>query len=95
MNATIDQQMDAAVLHAAGSTAEAIVVRPEPIPVPAPGEVLVQVQASGVNPIAGVVTEGELYGQEVWGSQAYLSWKRPGAHAQYVANNTRVEFESA
>ncbi|MCL2515763.1 MAG: zinc-binding alcohol dehydrogenase family protein [Microbacteriaceae bacterium] len=107
MNAITDQQMDAAVLHAAGSPAEAIVVRPEPLPVLAAGEVLVQVQASGVNPIdvavaagflgsplpivpgidfAGVVvSEGELYGQEVWGSQAYLSWKRPGAHAQYVA----------
>ena len=107
MNATIEQQMDAAVLHAASSPAEAIVVRPEPIPVPAAGEVLVQVQAAGVNPIdvavaagflgsplpivpgidfAGVVvSEGELYGQEVWGSQAYLGWKRPGTHAQYVA----------
>jgi NADPH:quinone reductase-like Zn-dependent oxidoreductase len=34
---------------------------------------------------AGVVSDGDLNGQEVWGSQAYLSWKRPGTHAQFVA----------
>jgi NADPH:quinone reductase len=32
-----------------------------------------------------VVSDGDLNGQEVWGSQAYLSWKRPGTHAQFVA----------
>jgi NADPH:quinone reductase-like Zn-dependent oxidoreductase len=32
-----------------------------------------------------VVSGGDLNGQEVWGSQAYLSWKRPGTHAQFVA----------
>jgi len=32
-----------------------------------------------------VVSDGDWGGQEVWGSQAYLSWKRPGTHAQLVA----------
>jgi len=32
-----------------------------------------------------VVSDGDRNGQEVWGSQAYLSWKRPGTHAQFVA----------
>ena len=32
-----------------------------------------------------VVSDGDLNGQEVWGSQAYLGWKRPGTHAQFVA----------
>jgi NADPH:quinone reductase-like Zn-dependent oxidoreductase len=32
-----------------------------------------------------VVSEGDLNGQEVWGSQAYLSWQRPGTHARFVA----------
>ena len=106
---TIEQQMNAVVMHAAGTPAEALVVRSEPIPRPAADEVLVEVHAAGVNPFdvfiasgglgtagprpmipgidfAGVVvSDGDLNGQEVWGSQAYLSWKRPGVHAQFVA----------
>jgi NADPH:quinone reductase len=39
----------------------------------------------GIDFAGVVVSDGELNGQEVWGSQAYLSWKRPGTHAQYVA----------
>jgi NADPH:quinone reductase-like Zn-dependent oxidoreductase len=100
-------QMDALVMQAGGTPAEALVVRSETVPDPAPGEVLVEVHASGVNPFdvviaagllgsplpmipgidfAGtVVSEGEFHGQEVWGSQADLGWKRRGAHAQFVA----------
>ena len=47
MNANIDQQMDAAVLHAAGSPAEAIVVRTEPVPVPAAGRCLCRCRPPG------------------------------------------------
>jgi len=39
----------------------------------------------GIDFAGVVVSDGDLSGQEVWGSQAYLGWKRPGAHAQYVA----------
>jgi NADPH:quinone reductase len=39
----------------------------------------------GIDFAGVVVSEGDLNGQEVWGSQAYLSWKRPGTHAQFVA----------
>jgi NADPH:quinone reductase-like Zn-dependent oxidoreductase len=34
---------------------------------------------------AGVVSGGDLNGQEVWGSQAYLGWRRPGTHGRFVA----------
>jgi NADPH:quinone reductase-like Zn-dependent oxidoreductase len=39
----------------------------------------------GIDFAGVVVSDGDLNGQEVWGSQAYLSWKRPGTHAQFVA----------
>jgi NADPH:quinone reductase-like Zn-dependent oxidoreductase len=32
-----------------------------------------------------VVSDGDLHGQQVWGSQAHLSWQRPGTHARFVA----------
>jgi NADPH:quinone reductase-like Zn-dependent oxidoreductase len=35
----------------------------------------------GIDFAGVVVSDGDLNGQEVWGSQAYLSWKRPGTHA--------------
>ena len=107
MSNNTDQRMNALVMQAAGEPAQALVVRSEPVPVTGPGEVLVEVHASGVNPIdvvlaagllgsplpmipgidfAGVVvSDGDLKGQEVWGSQAYLGWQRPGAHAQFIA----------
>jgi NADPH:quinone reductase-like Zn-dependent oxidoreductase len=107
MTNNTEQQMNALVMQAGGEQAQALVVRSEPVPVPVPGEVLVEVRASGVNPLdvviaagllgsplpmvpgidfAGVVvSDGDLKGQEVWGSQAYLGWQRPGAHAQFVA----------
>ncbi len=106
MTRNTEQQMNALVMHAGGDPAQALVVRSEPVPVPGPGEVLVEVHASGVNPLdvviaagllgsplpmipgidfAGVVvSDGDHKGQEVWGSQAYLGWQRPGAHAQFV-----------
>ena len=37
-----------------------------------------------------VVSDGDLNGQEVWGSQAYLSWKRPGTHARGLGSRTRT-----
>jgi NADPH:quinone reductase-like Zn-dependent oxidoreductase len=102
-----EQHMDAVVMQVAGTPAQALAYRSEPVPEPAPGEVLVEVHAAGVNPIdvvmaagmlgtplpmipgidfAGVVvSDGDRNGQEVWGSQAHLGWKRPGAHAQVVA----------
>jgi len=102
-----EQKMEAVVIQASGPPAEALVVRSEPVPKLGPGEVLVEVQAAGVNPFdivitagllgsplpmipgidfAGVVvSDGALSGQEVWGSQAYLGWRRPGTHAQFVA----------
>ena len=107
MSNKTDQRMNALVMQAGGEPAQALVVRSEPVPVPGPGEVLVEVHASGVNPLdvviaagllgsplpmipgidfAGVVvSDGDLKGQEVWGSQAYLGWQRPGAHAQFIA----------
>jgi NADPH2:quinone reductase len=39
----------------------------------------------GIDFAGVVVSDGDLKGQEVWGSQAYLGWKRPGTHAQFVA----------
>ena len=39
----------------------------------------------GIDFAGVVVSEGHLKGQEVWGSQAYLGWQRPGAHAQFIA----------
>jgi NADPH:quinone reductase len=39
----------------------------------------------GIDFAGVVVSDGDLNGQEVWGSQAYLGWKRPGTHAQFVA----------
>ena len=39
----------------------------------------------GIDFAGVVVSGGDLNGQEVWGSQAHLGWKRPGAHAQFVA----------
>ena len=39
----------------------------------------------GIDFAGVVVSDGDLKGQEVWGSQAYLGWQRPGAHAQFVA----------
>ena len=45
------QQMNALVLKAAGSPAESLIHRSEPIPEPAPGEVLVEVHAAAVNPL--------------------------------------------
>jgi NADPH:quinone reductase len=39
----------------------------------------------GIDFAGVVVSDGDLHGQQVWGSQAYLSWKRPGTHAQFVA----------
>jgi NADPH2:quinone reductase len=107
MTSNREQHMDAVVMQAAGTPAQALTVRSEPVPEPGPGEVLVEVHAAGVNPFdvfiaagglgaplpmipgidfAGVViSDGDLNGQEVWGSQAYLSWKRPGTHAQFLA----------
>ena len=39
----------------------------------------------GIDFAGVVVSDGDLYGQQVWGSQAYLGWQRPGTHAQFVA----------
>lgn len=39
----------------------------------------------GIDFAGVVVSDGDLHGQQVWGSQAYLGWKRPGTHAQFVA----------
>ena len=39
----------------------------------------------GIDFAGVVVSDGDLHGQEVWGSQAYLGWQRPGTHAQFVA----------
>jgi NADPH:quinone reductase-like Zn-dependent oxidoreductase len=39
----------------------------------------------GIDFAGVVVSDGDLLGQEVWGSQAYLGWKRPGTHARFVA----------
>jgi NADPH:quinone reductase len=39
----------------------------------------------GIDFAGVVVSDGDLNGQEVWGSQAYLGWKRPGTHARLVA----------
>jgi NADPH:quinone reductase len=39
----------------------------------------------GIDFAGVVVSDGDLNGQEVWGSQAYLGWKRPGTHARFAA----------
>jgi NADPH:quinone reductase len=39
----------------------------------------------GIDFAGVVVSDGDLHGQQVWGSQGYLSWKRPGTHARFVA----------
>jgi NADPH:quinone reductase-like Zn-dependent oxidoreductase len=39
----------------------------------------------GIDFAGVVVSDGPLNGREVWGSQAYLGWKRPGTHARFVA----------
>ena len=39
----------------------------------------------GIDFAGTVVSDGPLHGQDVYGSQAYLGWQRPGAHARYVA----------
>jgi NADPH:quinone reductase-like Zn-dependent oxidoreductase len=39
----------------------------------------------GIDFAGVVISDGDLNGQEVWGSQAYLGWKRPGTFAQFVA----------
>jgi NADPH:quinone reductase len=39
----------------------------------------------GIDFAGVVVSDGDMHGQEVWGSQAYLGWQRPGTHAQFVA----------
>jgi NADPH:quinone reductase len=39
----------------------------------------------GVDFAGVVVSDGDLSGQEVWGSAPQLGMKRPGAHAQFVA----------
>ena len=101
------EQMDALVIEASGTPAEALAVLSEPVPQTGPGEVLVEVHAAAVNPLdlantagflgtplpmipgvdfAGVVvSDGDLKGQEVWGSAPQLGMKRPGAHARFVA----------
>ena len=45
------EQMDALVIEASGSPAEALAVRSNPVPQPGPGEVLVEVHAAAVNPL--------------------------------------------
>src|SRR6516225_3207487 len=45
------EQMDALVIEASGTPAEALAVLSEPVPQPAPGEVLVEVRAAAVNPL--------------------------------------------
>ncbi|MBU3062598.1 zinc-binding alcohol dehydrogenase family protein [Nocardia sp. NEAU-G5] len=58
---TIDiEQMDAIVVQAYGSPAQALSYRSEPVPQPGPGEVLVEVRAAAVNPFDVVIASGKL-----------------------------------
>jgi NADPH:quinone reductase-like Zn-dependent oxidoreductase len=57
---TETKQMDAVVLQAAGSPAQALAYRSEPVPQPGPGEVLVEVHAAGVNPLDVTIASGML-----------------------------------
>ena len=54
------QQMDAVVMVASGPPAESLAIRSEPVPEPGSGEVLVEVHASGVNPLDAVNALGLL-----------------------------------
>ncbi|MEY9895340.1 NADPH2:quinone reductase [Catenulispora sp. MAP5-51] len=54
------KQMDAIVLQAFGSPAQALTRRSEPVPEPGPGEVLVEVHAAGVNPLDVFIATGML-----------------------------------
>lgn len=57
---TITKQMEAIVLQAYGSPAEALAYLFEPVPEPGPGEVLVEVHAAGVNPLDVTIAKGIL-----------------------------------
>ena len=57
---TDTKQMDAVVLKASGSPAQALTHRSEPVPRPGPGEVLVEVHAAAVNPLDVVIASGML-----------------------------------
>ena len=52
------KQMDAVVMQAFGSPAQALAYRSEPVPEPGPDEVLVEVHAAGVNPLDVVIAAG-------------------------------------
>src|SRR6516162_7291531 len=54
------EQMDALVIEASGTPAEALAVLSEPVPQPGPGEVLVEVHAAAVNPLDLANTAGFL-----------------------------------
>ena len=60
MPLTTVQQMDAVVMVASGPPAESLAIRSEPVPEPGSGEVLVEVHASGVNPLDAVNALGLL-----------------------------------
>jgi NADPH2:quinone reductase len=65
-------------VHAAGVNPFDVVVAAGLLGTPLP-------MTPGIDFAGVVVSDGDLKGQEVWGSQAYLGWKRPGTHAQFVA----------
>jgi NADPH:quinone reductase len=65
-------------VHAAGVNPFDVVIAAGMLGTPLP-------MIPGIDFAGVVVSDGDLYGQEVWGSEASLGWKRPGAHAQFVA----------
>ena len=65
-------------VHAAGVNPFGVVIAAGGLGSPLP-------MIPGIDFAGVVVSDGDLNGQEVWGSQAYLSWQRPGTHAQFVA----------
>jgi NADPH:quinone reductase-like Zn-dependent oxidoreductase len=60
MSRNREQHMDAVVMQVAGTPAQALACRSEPVPELAPGEVLVEVHAAGVNPVDVVMAAGML-----------------------------------